>query len=367
MKKIICFVGSMDAGGAETFLMKIYRAIDKNKYQFDFIVNVKKECFYDAEIKKMGGHIYYSPPKSQKPFENIRKNLKIIENTHYDAALRMTSHSLGTIDLLVAKFAGVKKLILRSTNAGNTENKFSFVLHKFFLFLPKYIPNIKLAPSKLAAEYLWGGGCLKNGNVKILNNGIPLGEYVFSQKMRNKKRLELGINDNFVIGHIGRFNFQKNHQFLLRIFAEIYKKDNNVRLLLIGKGELEGQIRVQIEKLKIREAVIFTGLRHDVPGLLMAMDVFVLPSYFEGMPNVVIEAQMTGLRCLVSDKVDSGVKITNFVRFLPISRIEEWTTNILHFNKLYNRNIPLDSLLVKSYDINIVAQHFLSIVFKDGE
>ena len=264
MKRIICFVSSMDAGGAETFLMKIYRAMDKTHYQFDFIVNVKEKCFYDDEISNLGGYIFYSPMKSQNLFGNLWQNYKIVRRGNYYAALRMTSHSLGTIDLLMARLAGVKKLVLRSTNAGSTGENFSYMFHKVFSFLPRYIPTVKIAPSELAAEYLWGNGCVKNGEVKILHNGIPLDAYKFSKQIRQDKRKELGIEGKFVIGHIGRFNSQKNHKFLIEVFAKVYATNKEARLLLIGKGELENQIRRQVSLLGIRDAVIFAGVRGKI-------------------------------------------------------------------------------------------------------
>ena len=355
----------MDAGGAETFLMKIYRTIDKDNYRFDFIVNSKHRGFYDNEIEKLGGHIFYSPPKSKHPFLNLICSYKIIKCGNYDAAMRMTSHSLGTIDLLVAKIAGVKKLILRSTNAGNTGNRFSLILHHMFSFLPRRIPNIKIAPSKLAAEYLFGKGCVKSDVVEILHNGIPIQPFTFSERRRAEKRKILGLTDNFVIGNIGRFNIQKNHKYLISVFSEVYKLNKNARLLLIGTGELENQIRKQVNSLGLSQVVLFLGVRKDVQDLLMAMDVFVFPSLFEGMPNVIVEAQATGLPCIISSTITREVKMTEQVEFISIfdEDILKWSSIILNnCTNCIDRLKGIEQIKRHGYDINYVCSNFVNLI-----
>jgi hypothetical protein len=184
-KRVLCFVSSMDAGGAETFLMKIYRAIDKEKYQFDFIVNSENKGFYDGEIKKMGGKLYYVPPKSKNFFFYVWETYKIVKENNYNYALRMSSHSLGTLDLLIAKVAGAKQLILRSTNSGGIDGFISKFLNKVFYWLPRTIPTVKIAPSTEAAEFVFGKNCTKNRKVEILKNAIPIEAYKFDIEKRN--------------------------------------------------------------------------------------------------------------------------------------------------------------------------------------
>lgn len=358
MKNIICFVSSMDAGGAETFLMKIYRTIDKDNYRFDFIVNSKHRGFYDNEIEKLGGHIFYSPPKSKHPFLNLICSYKIIKCGNYDAAMRMTSHSLGTIDLLVAKIAGVKKLILRSTNAGNTGHQFSHFLHHIFFFLPQWIPSVKIAPSKLAAEYLFGTGCIENGDVKILPNGIPVEKFLFSDVTRTLKRKELGLDDNFIVGHIGRFSEQKNHKFLIQIFNEIHCRNTNARLVLIGAGELENDIKKQVDILKLSDSVLFLGVRKDVSKLLMAIDVFIFPSLFEGMPNVLIEAQASGLPCIISDRITPEVQIIKYLRRLSLKEDASFWANQIDYSLNYSRKEVGVAVLQAGYDVEQTILQF---------
>lgn len=358
VKKLICFVGAMNAGGAETFLMKMYRVIDKSQYQFDFIVNIKSKGFYDEEIESLGGHIFYSTPKSKCLLTNIIENYKILRSNNYDAALRMTSHSLGTIDLIIAKIAGINKLILRSTNAGNTGSKTSYFLHRFFSFLPRWIPTVKIAPSELAAEYLFGKGCVKSGLVQIIHNGLPLDEFAFSEVDRMITRKQLGLEGKFVVGHVGRFNIQKNHKFLISVFKEIYSINKNARLLLIGKGELETEVKKQVNDYGLEGVVNFMGIRKNIPQLLMAMDVFIFPSLFEGMPNTVIEAQATGLPCIISDNITSEVQIVNLVKVLKLSDgVHCWSKEILKF-KDYIHKDTIEIVKNKGYDIKDVVRSF---------
>lgn len=366
MKKIVCFVSSMDAGGAETFIMKIYRAIDRTKYQFDFIVSSNQKGLYNDEILSLGGNVFYTPAKSKYFFKNILTTYKILRKHNYEAALRMTSHSLGTIDLLVAKAAGIKKLILRSTNAGNTNtSKVSIFLHKIFRFLPKCVPNIKIAPSILAADFLFGKNSVKNKKVIILNNGIPLDKFLFDDRLRKQTRNNLKINNKFVIGHIGRFNFQKNHKFLIKIFYEINKKFPETVLLFIGKGELENDIKNCVDNLELNEKVLFLGIRKDIPELLMAMDLMLFPSLFEGMPNVLIEAQATGLPCIISDSITKEVLINENIIPLPLTDKDEWINESINFiNKpKIDRGVLNNSLKDAGYDIKAVCNNFIEKVF----
>lgn len=356
----------MNAGGAETFLMKLYRAIDKKKYQFDFLVSVKEKGFYDDEIIKLGGKILYTPPKSKHPIDNLVTSYKIAKKGNYNAALRMTSHSLGTIDLLVAKLAGVKTIILRSTNAGSTGGRFSFFLHNLFFFLPKYVPTVKLAPSELAAEYLFGKDSVRHGEVQILKNAIPLTIFKFSSATRFLKRQELQLADNFIVGHVGRFNQQKNHTFLLQIFAKYTKINPKAKLLLVGQGELEVAMHQLAVEFGIADKVIFAGIRKDVPELLMAMDVLVFPSFFEGMPNVVIEAQTTGLPCLISENITTEAVLNDNVKQLPITDEKLWVQylqRVASIETTNKREQYCSCVGNAGYDINRICAKFVQIVF----
>jgi len=363
-KRLLCFVSSMDAGGAETFLMKIYRIIDKRKYQFDFVVNSSKEGFYDKEIYKLGGKIFYVPPKSANVFEFAYNVYKIVKSNKYNYCLRMSAHSFGALDLLIAKFAGTKQLVLRSTNSGNSNGGVSSLLDKAFFWLPIFVPTVKIAPSTEAADFVFGKNYAKSRKVTILKNAILIESYKFDVKKRNSIRKELGLENKLVVGHIGRFNVQKNHKFLVEIFKEVADSNDNAILLLVGKGEIEKDIKIQIKNLNLCKKVVFTGIRKDVPSLLMAMDVMVFPSFFEGMPNVIIEAQATGLPCLLSNKITKEVAITDAVTFLSLeTKCYEWSNMVLN-KKNIHREVYAERVKCAGYDIRDICKEFEKLVFK---
>ena len=352
----------MNAGGAETFLMKIYRNIDRNKYQFDFCVNTEQN-YYQNEIREMGGRIYVIPAKSESIVKYIVSLKSLIKNNEYKYVIRVNEHSLSVIDLLIAKSGGAEKLIMRSSNA-DSAGLVTRLLHKMFKFLPMHVPDVKIAPSKKSAEYTFGKSLVKRDKVVILHNGLDVSKFNFSEDIRNKYRNNLEINDEIVVGHIGRFFEQKNHMFLIDVFNEILKIEPNAVLLLIGEGELKNSVLEKVNKLGISRNVRFLGLRSDVNNLLMAMDVFLFPSLFEGMPNTVIEAQATGLPCLISDSITDEANITGRVTYYSLKRSsKEWAEKCL-FIAQSNESRNIGSIFFENgYDIQSVTKKFQDIVF----
>ena len=364
MKRLLCIVSCMNAGGAETFLMKIYRHLNRDKYQMDFCVN--GQGLYDDEIKEMGGKIFIIPPKSKNPFKTFNALKNIVKENGYDYVIRVNEHSLSTLDLLAAKKGGAKNLIMRSSNA-STLGKFNTFLHKLFFFMPRCIPTLKIAPSSEAGVYTFGKKAVKNGEVVLLHNALSTDDYRFSQEKRNKYREEFAVDGKFVIGHVGRFNIQKNHDFLIEVFKEFCETNSNAVLLLIGKGELQNSIKEKVEKLNLTGKVVFTGVRTDVKDIFSAMDVFLFPSFFEGMPNTVIEAQTSGLPCLISNAITPEARVTDLVEFESLKNdAKVWSNRLMEMkNKEFkNRELFADEMLDKGYDIEETAKYFEKIVFE---
>lgn len=361
MKRLLCIVSAMNTGGAETFLMKIYRNIDRTKYQMDFCVN-SDENFYSDEISKMGGRIYKVPVKSKNLFKSMNSIRKIVKENKYNYVIRVNQHSLSVLDLIAAKLGGAENLIMRSSNA-DSGGGISEILHRVFNFLPRIIPTVKLAPSIKAAEYTFGKDCVKNGKAYIIHNALDINEYSFSGENRTKKRNELGVENKFVIGHIGRFSKQKNHDFLIKVFKEISKIRDDAELLLIGEGELREEICEKAKQIGVKDKIKFLGVRADVPELLNAMDVFLFPSFFEGMPNTVIEAQTNGLPCLVSSSITEEVKITDIVKTCSLDRnATDWAKMLIAMYdecKAENREVYSDIMRENGYCINITANNFI--------
>ena len=365
MKRVLCLVSSMNAGGAETFLMKIYRSLDKEKYQMDFCVNVKEKCFYDDEINKMGGKIYYIPPKSASlsEFQNLLYNL--IYEKKYDYVLRIASSAYSFLDIKIAKDAGARHCIVRAANAGSSGGVKGYSAHLLGrMKYQKYIDTM-IAPSDLAAEYTFGKRAYESGKVNILHNAVDLNIFKYDLSDRTRIRNEFGIHDDvFLLGHVGRLNHQKNHGFLLDVFADVLKRKPNSLLMLVGKGELENNIKQKAEELGISDKIIFTGVRSDVPALLSAMDMFVFPSLYEGMPNTVIEAQATGLPCVISDTITKEADITELVKYLPIENPKIWADYICSC-ELTARKDTKQNFIDNKYDIDSSANEFVRLVFGD--
>lgn len=365
MKRLLCIVSSMDKGGAETFLMKVYRCLDKTKYQMDFCVSKKNKGFYDDEITNLGGNIYYVPPKSKNIFLSFKSIRKLVKEKKYNYVLRTSQQSLAALDLLAAKCGGAHTLIYRSSNAGLTGGLSSKLINKFFSFLPKCIPNVKLAPSTEAAEFVFGKKNVKKGKVYILHNAINYDDFKFNLIVRNKIRRELNIEKKVVYGHIGRFNSQKNHMFLLEIFKKIQLKDNNSVLLLLGDGELKNDIVDKINKLEMDNNVFLLGIKESVSDYLMAMDKFIFPSLFEGMPNVIIEAQASGLPCYVSSTITKEANITDLVKYIDLSKSSDEWADIILGDKLLSRKDYRKTFLDNNYDIFKISKTFVEKCFNE--
>lgn len=362
-KRILCIVGGMNAGGAETFLMKLYRKLDKSKYQMDFYVTDSNEGYYDKEILSLGGKIYRSVPKSKNLLKSLKNLANVVKKNNYKYVMRVSQHSLSTLELLVAKLNGADVLIYRSSNSKTGGGKINTLLHYFFKWMSIRIPNIKIAPSTEAAEFMFGKNCIINKNAKILKNGIPLELFQFDEKKRNKIRNEFKIEEKFVIGHVGRFSEQKNHYYLLDVFSEIVKLNNDSVLLLVGNGNLENKIKERVKRLGLENQVVFAGTRSNIPEILMAMDVFIFPSFFEGLPNSVIEAQATGLPCLISDTITSEVKIIDEVKFMSIKeQPSNWAKEALTMTRNNEIENIRNKFIRNGYDINKIVDDFIDLI-----
>lgn len=363
MKRVLCIVGGMNAGGAETFLMKVYRALDKTQYQMDFAVAIKEKGFYDDEILSLGGKIFHITPKSRGFLKNFLDIKRIVKENGYKSVLRTSQHSLSALELFAARLGGAKKLVFRSSNSNTTTGKgLDLFLHKICMFMPRIFANVRIAPSIEAAEFMFGKDCVKNGSAQIIYNGIDLNYYKYDECERDRIQNEFGLKDSFVLGHVGRFNQQKNHKFLINLFYEFQKEHDDARLLLVGKGELEQVIKQLCDSLKIDNKVVFTGVRSDLPALYSAMDVYVFPSLYEGMPNTVIEAQACGLPCVVADTITRQANIANKVAYMSLYNTEQWI-NAIGCCEKRNRVIEDTSLINSGYDIHCVVRIFVKNVY----
>lgn len=364
MKRLLCILSSLDTGGAETFMMKIFRSLPED-YKIDFIVSAKSG-FYEKEVVELGGRIFRVPLRTKHPIKTFKAIYDVVKQNHYTYILKLCDTPIGLYDLLAAKMGGAKVLCVRSCNAGSSTSKLGAMVNDFLRPFFNYMANVKLAPSRLAAEFTFGKAEVEAGKVNFIHNGVDLNVYKYDEENRRKVRREFGIADEqLVIGHIGRFNQQKNHKFLIEVFSEVLKQKPNALLMLVGDGEKKNDIKEQIKSLGIEESVIFTGIRSDVPALLSAMDVFVFPSFYEGMPNTVIEAQATGLPCVIADTITEEAGITECVRYKALTTsAKEWA--YIAVSLLENSRICYNAKVKHvGYDIDSCVKQFMKLTFND--
>ena len=347
-------MGKWLGGGVESVVMNYYRNIDRNKIQFDFICDSDSTNIPYKEIEKLGGKVILVPPY-QKIIEYNKELKKIFLKNNYKI---VHSHitTLNVFPLRIAKKCGVPIRIAHSHSTTNKKEWKKNIIKQLLRPFSRVYANNYMCCSELAGRWLFGNKCYDSGKVYLLNNAIDLEKFTYNEKIKNEKRKELGIDeDTIVIGHIGRFTQAKNHVFLIDIFNEIHKQKKNSILLLVGQGALENKIRTKIERLGLKDKVIFLGQRTDVNELYQAMDIFVLPSLYEGLPVVAMEAQTAGLLTIMSTEITTEAKIINSTVFLSLNKSEkEWALEILKLNEGFKRKNTEEE--ISSKDFNIINE-----------
>lgn len=322
MIRVLHVVTYMGRGGLETMIMNHYRHMDRSRVQFDFLTHRDFEADYDEEICALGGRIYRLP--ALNPFSrNYLGKLDAFFAEHPEYRIvHCHLDCMAGIPLKAAKKHGVPIRIAHAHSSSQTKDK------KYLLKLLYKRGIFRQATDLFACSRAAGSWMFGSAAFRVLNNAIDTARYIHAPETARQVRAEFGIPaDAEVVGHVGRFDPPKNHEFLLRIFAGL---SENARLLLVGDGQLRAAAEAQAEALGIRERVIFAGIRPDVNRLLQAMDVFVFPSIYEGLPVSVIEAQAAGLPCLISDRVPIECKKTDLVHQIPLSAGEEvWAAAVV--------------------------------------
>lgn len=364
--RILHVVTVMNRGGLETMLMNYYRQIDRSKVQFDFMVNREEQGDYDEEIEQLGGVIYRMPPIKPTTYKLYFKLLDQFFYQHKEyKVVHAHINENSSFVLRAAKKAGVPCRISHSHLAGlPLDYKFPFRVYAR-MYLNSNANNY-FACSEEAGEWLFGKKIINNNQLKIFKNAINCTEFKFNEDKRKWMRKELGLENKFVIGHVGRFNPQKNHKFLIEIFNEVYKKNKESVLLLVGHGDLLGDVREQVEKLHLESAVRFLGLRTDIAELMQSMDIFLFPSLYEGLGVVLIEAQAAGLRCLTSTGTPREADVNGTVEFLSLEKsAEEWAENILENN--HKRNSNIENIIYKGYDVETNINWLTQFYFNNSK
>jgi glycosyltransferase involved in cell wall biosynthesis len=330
-------------GGVETFLMSYWQHIDKSKFQMDFLSIYPELCF-EAELVKGGAKIHRVSDFKKYPLKYAKKLSKILTENKYDVVHVNMLSMANFIPFIVAKKCKIKKIIAHAHNTGTPKGIIRKLLNRFCKKVILSNSSDFWACSKKAGKWMFG-----DDRAKVIHNAIDVKKFSFNEIAREKIRKEFSLENKFVIGHIGRFQEQKNHTFLINIFAEVYKQDKNTVLLLVGDGELRDNIEKKVENLGLKNAVIFAGIRADVENFYQAFDVFVLPSLFEGLPITLIEAQCASITNIVSDAVTPETNITELLQYLPFD-IEVWVEAILG-KRNFNRMDVSGKIREAGYDI----------------
>lgn len=326
--RVAQIMGKWVGGGVESVVMNYYRHIDRTKIQFDFICDDDSTNIPYEEIEKLGGKVILIPPY-QKVFKYHNKLKKILKEGHYKI-VHSHINTLSVFSLFAAKCAGVPVRIAHSHSTTNKKEKKKNLLKQVLRPFSKLFATHYMCCSELAGRWLFGNNEYDNGNVYLLNNAIDIDKFKYDKKIRDRKRSELNIsNDIIVVGHIGRFVEQKNHKFLIDIFNEIHKKERKSLLLLAGQGPLMDDIKSKVNLLGLNECVMFLGQRNDANELYQAFDVFMLPSLYEGLPVVGVEAQASGLLCLLSNDMTKETKVIDSTKFLSLNdSAEKWADEL---------------------------------------
>lgn len=363
MKKIkILQVGlSYKAGGIESFLMSYQSNMDLKKIRMDFI-NVFDEAINEEFYSKLNqkGKMYNLSNYRKYPIKFLKELKKIQESEKYDIFHYNMNSACYLFPLIAAKIAGFKNIIAHSHNSSSDKGIIKNIIHNINkIFIPLFA-NKYFACSQTAGRWFFSKKILNSENFFIINNAIDTKKYKFNDKIRKEKRKSLKISDEtVVIGHVGRFKKQKNHEFLIEIFETYSKKYKKCILLLVGFGPLEGHIKEIVRNKKIENSVIFLGERNDVEELMQAMDVFILPSLYEGLPIVGIEAQISGLPCIFSDTITDELKITESAKFVSLHDSSQvWAENINQIVKNNKQRIDINS---DDFDIKINAKRLEKI------
>lgn len=351
--RVLHVVQRMEAGGTQALLMNIYRNIDRSKVQFDFLVEYPNKEFYDDEILSMGGKIYYTTVRIDFNLVKFKNQLEeILNENHEYKIMHVHVSSIGYLCFSVAKKCGINVRIAHAHNNNSIKDIKNIpraILRKL------YILN---ATDYFACSYEAGKYFFKEKKFTILNNAIDSKKFIYNQKIRDKVRKSLNIDDYFVVGNVGRLHMQKNQLFLIDVFNEILKEKEKSKLIIVGNGPLEKKIKEKIEKLKLKDNVIMFNNRNDINELLQAMDIFILPSVFEGLGIVAIESQAASTPILISSGVSDMTMISPICEKYPLKEsARNWSQKAISLANKHNKREDMQKYIINSqFDIKSISK-----------
>ncbi len=356
---VVHVLATLNRGGAETLVLNLYRSIDRTCVQFDFVTHYRTKAGFVDEVKRMVGRIFVCPTFSLKNICGYINWWKKFFKDHPEFQI-LHSHvrSTASFYLPIARKYGLKTIIhSHSTNNGRG---ITGIVKSLLQYPLRWQADYYMACSKISGEWLFGNKIVNSERFVVIQNGINVDKFRFDAIKRQKMRDDLKLGNSRVFIHVGGLRAVKNHTFLLDVFEKVHQKDLNTKLLLVGKGELEREMKNKIHHLNLEDSVMMLGTRGDVAELLQAADCFLLPSIWEGVPTSVIEAQASGIPCIISNKVNKDVAISPLVTLLPIDEgVLPWVREIEKM--AFIRRDVLDDIRNKGYDINQIAHKIVEL------
>lgn len=348
--RILHVIGKMDVGGAETLIMNLYRNIDLNKFEFDFVVHTDRTSDFDEEINYYGGNIYKLPKFNGLNLLSYSIKFKrVLQNKKYDIVHGHIASS-ATIYLSIARLSNV--LTISHSHSEGKKSGIRSYLWRVANFPTKFISEIYFSCSQAAGISRFGKNFnVNNNNSFIINNSVDKSKFEYKEENRRMIREKYGIRDEIIIGHIGRFSYPKNHKFMIEILTELVKINSNIKMIFVGDGETKKDIEDMVMERHLGEFVIFAGKQTDTSMYYSAMDIFVFPSIYEGLPTSIIEAQYNGLPILMSSNVTKESIISRRVIKLSIDDgVGDWCQLIQNLLTSKSQRI-IDDIINDEFDI----------------
>ncbi len=350
--RILHVFGTTGLGGAESRTMDLYRHIDRSRVQFDFIVHTGEAGHFDKEINELGGRIFRVPRFRIYNYFSYKKAFEEFFKEHREFRM-VQGHitSSASIYLPIAKRAGIPVTIAHARSAG-VDKGIKGVLTRWMRRNLSAKTDYMFTCSRLAGISVFGKKAVEEGKTIFIPNAIDCPAFAYSEEKREKIRKELALTGKYVIGHVGRFHYAKNHEYLIRIFAELCKKSEKYELILLGGGSGMENIKEQAESLGVSKKVHFLGSQSNISDYYQAMDYFVYPSRFEGLPGTVVEAQTCGLKCVMSDTICDEVAVTGLVHTMSIKEEPSKWAEYIEATENYERVSHVDEMRQAGFDVS---------------
>lgn len=350
--RVLQMTASLYHGGSQNMIVNLYKAIDRSKIQFDFIIDHPDLIDLKPVVEELGAKVYVMPTFKGTNLLEVKKAWNDFFTNHPEyKIIHSHSRSYASIYLKIAKKHGLKTIIHshNTSNGNGIKSKIKNILQYSIRNVADYFIGCSLD----AGKWLFGEDIIKSDRFFILNNAVDTDKFKYKEEIRKQYRKDLNIDNNKVYIQVGEFNEQKNHKFTIDLLSKLIKKEPNSKFLLIGTGEYFDDIKKYIDELKLNDYVLLLGRRNDVNCLLQAADIYLMPSKFEGLSVAAIEAQASGIKCMLSDCVSKDVNITNTCEFISLN-IDEWVNACI--NADITRKDSTKQVIDAGFDVKTTAK-----------